>query len=468
MSFRCAGQPRRSKCFESCVPAVVTPIFKQSRAKRPRAAKRPATIYKVVAILALLALILQTSLVAIALFEPPLSYEISDLGPETLESAEFLRVLPAVTWGWQSADNRVQVLTDGEQFYAAELAAIQRAKRFIHIECYIFERGRVTDAILRALEAQARAGVEVRVVIDAIGSMSYPDDLFAALRQAGGKVAWYHPLRWYSWPRVNNRTHRELMVVDGTVGFVGGAGFADQWQYSDAKNPKWRDTMIQVEGGAVTGIEATFSENWLEASGEMLLATKYFPEQTARGETNALVVTSSPTKGRSSESRVLFQSLVAKATRSIQITSPYFLPDKNLRRELVRAIRERAVQVTIVVPGSKSDHLLTRRSSRALFGDLLEAGARIFEYQPSMIHAKIALIDGLWAVVGSTNVDSRSFVLNDEVNIAMRDAGVAKRLTEDFAADLKKSRQIFYDEWQRRPIWEKAHEWLGWLIESQQ
>ena len=305
-------------------------------------------------------------------------------------------------------------------------------------------------------------------MIDAIGSTAYPDSQFGALRQAGGKVAWYHPLRWYSWPRVNNRTHRELVVVDGNVGFVGGAGFADQWRYGDGKNPRWRDTMIQVEGGAVIGLESTFSENWLEASGEMLLAPKYFDEPAVRGETKAVVVTSSPTKGRSSESRILFQALLAKATRSIHLTSPDFLPDKNLRRELVRAMRERGVEVSIVVPGAKSDHLLTRRSSRALFGDLFAGGARIFEYQPAMIHAKIALIDGLWSVVGSTNVDSRSFMLNDEVNLAIRDSEVAKRLEEDFANDLKHSRELSHAEWKSRPPWEKAQEWLGWLIESQQ
>jgi cardiolipin synthase A/B len=308
----------------------------------------------------------------------------------------------------------------------------------------------------------------VRLVIDAIGSTAYPDKRFAALRRAGGRVAWYHPVRWYTWPRVNNRTHRELVVVDGAVGFAGGAGFADQWLYSQRKDPKWRDTMVRLEGGAVTGLEETFSENWLEASGEMLVAPRYFPQQAGAGTVKALVVTSSPTTGRSSEARVLLQTLIAKATKTIHITNPYFLPDKNLRQELVKAIQRRGVKVMILVPGARNDHLLTRRSSRALYGDLLRAGARIFEYQPSMIHAKITLIDGLWAVAGSTNFDSRSFGLNDEVNVAIPDAGVANRLEQDLQNDLKTSMAVSYDQWKRRPIWERIEERFGWLIENEE
>ena len=430
-------------------------------------AHRHATAYKVLAVISLIALVLQTSLVLISLFEPPLRYDIANSGSEPLDSPEFLRVLAAVTGGWSSEGNAVEVLTNGDQFYAAILGAIKKAQHFVHIECYIFQNGRVTDQILHALEERARAGVEVRLVIDAVGSTAYRDSRFATLRQAGGRVAWYHPVRWYTWPRVNNRTHRELTVVDGAVGFAGGAGFADQWLYSQPHDPQWRDTMVRVEGGAATGLEATFSENWLEASGEMLVAPRYFPRAAQRGSCTALVVTSSPTAGRSSEARVLMQTLIAKAAHSIHITNPYFLPDKNLRRELAEAM-ERGVEVTILVPGAKSDHLLTRRSSRALYGDMLRAGARIFEYQPSMIHAKITLIDGLWAIAGSTNFDSRSFALNDEVNMAMPSSTVVERLEQDFENDLKSSRPVSYEQWKHRPIWERAQERIGWLLENEE
>ncbi len=430
-------------------------------------ARRHATAYKVLAVISLIALALQSSLLLISLFGPTLPYRITDYGNEPLDSSEFVRVLAAVTGGWESEGNSVEVLTNGDRFYAAELDAIRAARRFVHIECYIFQKGRVTEEIVSALEERARAGVEVRLVIDAVGSTAYPDSRFDALRRAGGQVAWYHPVRWHSWPRINNRTHRELTVVDGTTGFAGGAGFADQWLYAVDDQPQWRDTMFRLEGGAVTGLEATFCENWLEASGEMLIAPRYYPPPEPRGRTTALVVTSSPTTGRSSEARSLVQTVIAKAVRTIHITNPYFLPDKNLRQELAKAVR-RGVEVTILVPGKKSDHLLTRRSSRALYGDLLRAGARIFEYQPSMIHAKIALVDGLWTLAGSTNFDSRSFALNDEVSLAMADRAVTGRLEQDFQNDLARSRQISYEEWSHRPIWERAQERIGWLIENEQ
>jgi len=456
-------------CTTTDVSAVrerLTHLIGPPRGEHHRA-HRHAKLSKFVAAAAILALVLQTSLLFIALFESPLPYKIDDPGSESLDSEEFQRVLAAVTGGWQSTKNAIEVFTNGDQFYPAELAAIQGARKFVHIECYIFQKGRLSDQILNALEERARAGVEVRMVIDAVGSTAYKDSRFTTLRQLGGRVAWYHPVRWYSWPRANNRTHRELTVVDGTTGFAGGAGFADQWIYGQDGDPKWRDTVVRVEGGAASGLEATFSENWLEESGEMLVAPKYYPEPAARGGSPALVVTSSPTAGRSSEARELIETLIAKAVRSIHITNPYFLPDKNLRHELANAVK-RGIEVTIVVPGTKNDHLLTRRSSRALYGDLLRAGARIFEYQPSMIHAKITLIDGLWAVVGSTNFDSRSFSLNDEVNVAIPDREVVQRLEQDFQTDLRYSRQISYDEWKRRPIWERLQERIGWLIENEE
>jgi cardiolipin synthase A/B len=336
------------------------------------------------------------------------------------------------------------------------------------LECYIIQQGKLADQLIPALEERAQAGVKVRMVIDAVGSTAFPDSRFDRLRSLGGRVSWYHPLRWYSWPRANNRTHRELLIVDGKVGFAGGAGLADQWLYGSGKDLRWRDTMVRVEGEAATGLAATFAENWLESSGEMLMSPEYFPSYRSAGNIQALVVTSSPTTGRSTEARILFQSFVAKAAKSIHINNPYFMPDKSLRQELVKAVRERKVDVTIVVPGKKNDHLLTRRSSRLLYGDLLRAGARIFEYQPAMIHAKCMIVDGVWSVLGSTNLDSRSFGLNDEVNVAFPDRAVAERLEQDFQNDLRQSREITYDEWKRRPLWEKLQELVGWLLINQE
>lgn len=448
------------------MPALIDKVFERPHDKHHEAHKH-AKAYKVLAVLSLIALVMQTSMLFLSLFEEPLPYVIANPGREPVDSPQFEEILAKLTGGGWSDRNRVDVLTNGDTFYPAELDAIEHAQRFVHIECYIFQQGRVTDRILHALEERAQAGVEVRLVIDGMGSAGYPKQRFDRLKQLGGRVVWYHPLRWYTWTRANNRTHRELTVVDGTVAFAGGAGFADQWQYQVKKDPQWRDTMIRLEGPAAVDLNATFAENWLESSGEVLVAPEYFPSTQGTGGTRALVVTSSPMAGRSTEARVLFQSLFAKAAHTVHLTNPYFLPDKNLRQELVNAVH-RGADVTILVPGTKNDHLLTRRSSRALYGDLLKGGARIFEYQPSMIHAKISLIDSRWAVAGSTNLDSRSFGLNDEVNVAMPDPAVVARLESDFQRDLAHARQISYAEWSRRPIWEKLEEWCGWLIQNQE
>jgi cardiolipin synthase len=448
------------------VPALLDRIVQRPRDKHHEL-RRHAKAHKALSVIALIALLMQTSMLLLSLFAPPLPYAIFDAGAEPIDSPEFGNILSKLTGGGWSDGNRVDVLTNGGAFYNAELDAIGKAQHFVHIECYIFQKGRVADQMLHALEERARNHVEVRLVIDSVGSNGFPKKRFETLESLGGRVSWYHQLKWYSWPRLNNRTHREIVVVDGTVAFAGGAGFADQWMYSEKKDPQWRDTMVRIEGPAAADLNGAFAENWLEASGELIVAPRYFPSASGPGTTRAMVVTSSPMAGRSTEARVLFQSLVAKAGRAIHITNPYFLPDKSLRQELVRAV-ERGVEVTILVPGTKNDHLLTRRSSRALYGDLLKGGARIFEYQPSMIHAKIALFDGKWAIAGSTNLDSRSFGLNDEVNVAMPDAAVVARLEEDFQRDLGRSRQIGYDEWKRRPVWEKAQEFAGSLIQKQE
>ncbi len=449
------------------MPAVLDKIIERPRDKHHEVRRR-AKGHKILAIVALLALILQTSMLLLSLFEPPLPYHVFDPGSESIDSPEFARVLAAITGGEDSSGNRAQVLTNGDTFYTAELDAIRGAQRYVFIECYIIQQGKVADQLIAALEERARAGVRVRMVVDAVGSTAFPDSRFDRLRAASGAVGWYHPLRWYSWTRANNRTHRELVIVDGRTAFAGGAGFADQWLYGSGKDPRWRDTMVRLDGEAASGLAASFSENWLESTGEMLISPEYYPFANGGGTVDAMVVTSSPTSGRSTEARQLFQSLIVKARKTIHITNPYFMPDKSLREALVKAVRERKVDVTILVPGKKNDHLLSRRSSRLLYGDLLQAGARIFEYQPAMIHAKVMIVDGLWAVLGSSNLDSRSFGLNDEVNVAMPDTALAGRLEQDFENDLRQSRRITYEEWKRRPVWQKLEELVGWLLINQE
>jgi cardiolipin synthase A/B len=423
------------------------------------------TLFLIAAVVAILFLLLMLFL---ALFEPGLPYTIAEPPPVPLDSDEFFRILGALGHAQIHHATRVEVLNNGEVYYEAELQAIREARESVNIEAYIFNRGRVTRRFLDLLTEKARAGVHVNVVLDAVGSFTTWASYLKDLANAGGRVFWYHPIRWYTLPRINNRTHRELIVVDGRVGFIGGAGFADWWLLGRRGKNRWRDTMFRVEGAVVRDLQATFVENWVESSGEILAGKEYFPESHGRGSARAMVVGSSPTTGLSTRARMLFQTLIACAQKSICITTPYFLPDRSARQELVQAIRDRGVEVRILTPGRHTDQLLTRRSSRRLYGPLLEAGARIFEYRPAMIHVKTLIVDELWSVVGSTNFDNRSFGLNDEVNLAACDGELAARLLRDFARDLADSRSVSYPEWRRRPILERGQEWVGWLLERQQ
>lgn len=383
------------------------------------------------------------------------------------DATPFLNLLASLVDAAINRTGRLDVFTNGPAFYPAILDAFRSAQRSINLEAYVFQKGEIARQYIEVLAERARAGVQVNLVLDAFGSLGAPDRIFVPLRQAGGRVVRYNRLTWYRVLRVDSRTHRELVIVDGKYGFIGGAGVADQWFTGANGKPRWRDTMIRVEGEAVANLQATFAENWLQAAGELLVGSSYFPDIQCSDPITALVINSTPTVGGSTRARILMQLLLASATRSIAITTPYFLPDKTLMRELCRAV-EREVKVQILVPGTKSDHLLTRSTSRGAYGKLLEAGAEVYEFQPSMIHAKVLIVDELWAVVGSTNFDNRSFGINDEVNLTVRDRAVAQRLGADFTADLEQSQRITLEDWQHRPVTERATELLGWAIERQQ
>jgi cardiolipin synthase len=419
-------------------------------------------------IIALISIAFLFLMLALALFEPGLAYKISKTPSLPLRSRDFLRMLAALSDAQLYQHTSIEVLTNAEVFYEAELEALRAARHSVNLEAYIFQEGEVTRHFVEALTERARQGVQVRMVLDSIGSFSTRDSYFDELISAGGRVAWYHPVKWYTLPRINNRTHRELIIIDGKNGFIGGAGFADHWLKGRRGRPRWRDTMFRVEGDAVTGLQSVFAENWLEASGEILAGEDFFPFSQVESQSSVIIVDSSPTTGMSTRARILYQTLLASAQKQILITTPYFLPDRSARMEMTRAIRERGVEIKIITPGRQIDHLLTRRSSRRLYGELLRAGAEIYEYDPAMIHTKTMIVDGVWSVVGSTNFDNRSFGINDEVNLAAFDHRLAERLAEDFQRDVKESHSVSLEEWKRRPLFERAHEMLGWLLERQQ
>jgi cardiolipin synthase len=286
------------------------------------------------------------------------------------------------------------------------------------------------------------------------------------LREAGCQVNFYQSISWYRLHRLNNRTHRELLVVDGRVAFTGGAGVADWWLRPDGETPSWRDTVARMEGPIVAALQGVFAENWLECCGEILTGPRHWPALAPAGPTEAMLVKSSPSD-RATVSRVVFQMLVEGATRSIDVSTPYFLPDRSLRRALVRAAT-RGVAVRVVVPGAHSDQRLVRLASRRMYRELLDGGVRIFEYRPSMTHVKAFMVDDTWAVIGTTNVDNRSFEHNDEVNVAFREAAVTARLRSDFESDLAASDEVTMKEWVARSVFEKMVGPICWILERQQ
>jgi cardiolipin synthase len=419
-------------------------------------------------VLAIIAILLQGLSIYLFFFEPALSYRIIKQPKVPSDSNAFLRVLEAIGDAQLIEGNRIEVLTNGEAYYEAELEAIRGAYHSISLEAYIFQKGRVTSRFVEALTERARAGVKVRVVLDAIGCFLTPERYFRDLRAAGGQVCWYHPIRLHNFSRINNRTHREIIVVDGRIGFIGGSGFADHWLYPVRKHPPWRDTMVRVDGPVVRSLQSTFSENWLEASGEIMMCLECFPNIEPAGDVTAMVVDSSASAGKGTRARMVYQTLISAASESVYITTPYFLPDAGLRKELIRAVRERGVKIQVITTGRKSDHILTRRSSRRLYGELLKSGIQIYEYHAAMNHTKSMVIDGRWSVVGSTNFDNRSFELNDEANLVALNPPVALRLYKDFASDLEIGEEITYEGWKKRPIFERILESFGWVLERQQ
>ncbi|HEX6793365.1 MAG TPA: phospholipase D-like domain-containing protein [Casimicrobiaceae bacterium] len=399
-------------------------------------------------VIAAVAIATLVALVLLVLFEPALAYRVKAPGVP-LDSDAFMRIVGATCDAQVERVGTFDVLHDGAGFYESELAAIAAARKSVHIEAFIFHPSSAGDRFVAALAERARRGVQVRVIVDAIGSFPTPDRYFDEIRSGGGHVAWYQPIRWYTLKRFNNRTHRELVIVDGAIGYIGGAGIGAHWLDPADGSLPWRDTMVRVTGSAVAGMQGAFIDNWLESTGDILADPELYLSQPERGLGNAVVVSSVPSPARGARARVLFQLLLASATKSIDINTPYFLPDGSARAELVRAA-QRGVRVRIVMPGNANNHPVARRASRMYYGELIRGGVEIYEYQPGMIHAKILVVDATWSVVGSTNFDSRSFELNDEVNLAVNDRALANRLLEDFAADLASSRPISYAEWSAR------------------
>ena len=377
-------------------------------------------------------------------------------------SPDFERALGSLLGPGIVGGNAVTELLNGDQIFPPMLAAIQGAKKSITFETYIYWSGDIGKQFADALSERARAGVRVHVLLDWVGSAKMDESYLTEMQQAGVQIEKFHKPHWYNLARLNNRTHRKLLVVDGQVGFTGGVGIASHWMGNAQDPDHWRDSHYLVRGPVVAQMQATFLDNWLKVTGKVLHGALYFPPIAPAGAQKAQMFSSSPSSG-SESMQLMYHLAITAAERSIDLSVAYFVPDELTQKHLMDALA-RGVRVRFITPGEHTDTDTVKAASRATWGPLLQAGALIYEYQPTMYHCKVMIVDQLLVSVGSTNFDNRSFRLNDEANLNVYDAAFAKRQTEVFEDDLKRSRRVTYEEWLNRPLREKAHEKLtGWL-----
>jgi cardiolipin synthase A/B len=361
--------------------------------------------------------------------------------------------------------NKVEVLLNGDQIFPAMLEAIRHAQTSVNFETYIYWSGSIGQEFTQALSERARAGVKVHVMLDFIGSMKLGDEALQAMRAAGVEVQRYHKPVWWKLARLNNRTHRKLLIVDGKIGFTGGVGIADKWRGHAQDEDHWRDTHFRVEGPAVGQIQAVFMDNWTKATGRVLDGDDYFPALEKAGNMPAQMFSSSPTGG-SESMHLMYLLAITAASKTIDLSASYFVPDELAVKALVAAAR-RGVRVRIITPGKKIDAEVVRMASRERWGDLLAAGIQIAEYQPTMYHVKALIVDTRLVSVGSTNFDNRSFEINDEANLNVLDPGFAKQQSDIFDDDWRHAHPVSLTKWQDRPMMEKMSDEVASLIGAQ-
>jgi cardiolipin synthase len=361
--------------------------------------------------------------------------------------------------------NRIDLLNNGDAFYPAMLRDIELAERSITIEAYIYWAGEIGLRFARALAEAAGRGVKVKLLVDAIGSQSIGNEIVKVLQDGGCHLGWYNPVRLTRLRRINHRTHRKSLIIDGRVGYTGGAGIADQWTGNAQDAKHWRDIQVRIEGPAVRPLQSGFAHNWLECTGELVTGPDFYPRLAPAGTLSLQTIMSSPETGASSV-RVMYFLAISSARKTIDIANPYFVPD-HASIDLFRDAVKRGVRVRIMVAGSSNDTLVTRLNSLRLYGALLKAGVQVLEYNRTMMHHKIMVVDGLWSTVGTTNFDNRSFSHNEENNVCLCDQAFASRLTETFERDVQVCDVITFDAWRRRGLPQKTLEALASFVQDQ-
>jgi len=435
------------------------------RAMPPAAHRRRSTLLTV-----LLTALATGALVLLALNFTAGEKKVQQQLPRLYSTAhlQFERALGSLLGPGIVGGNAVTELLNGDQIFPPMLAAIKSAQKSVTFETYIYWSGDIGKQFADALSERARAGVPVHVLLDWVGSAKMEESYLAEMKAAGVQIEKFHKPHWYNLARLNNRTHRKLLVVDGQVGFTGGVGIAPEWT-GHAQDPNhWRDSHYLVRGPVVAQMQATFLDNWLKVTGEVLHGEAYFPAITQDppvGTQKAQMFSSSPSSG-SESMQLMYHLAITAAERSIDLSVAYFVPDELTHKLLMDALA-RGVRLRLVTPGEHTDTETVKAASRATWGPLLQAGAEIYEYTPTMYHCKVMIVDQLLVSVGSTNFDNRSFRLNDEANLNVYDAAFAQRQTQVFEDDIQRSRRVTYQAWLDRPLREKAHEKLTALLRSQ-
>ena len=392
--------------------------------------------------------------------------------PEALavhDGGDLQSMLPSIagiTQGSLDEGNRVEVLQNGDGFFPRLFADIAGAKESVHFETYIWWDGQLARRTAALLAQKAREGVEVRLLVDGSGGRQV-SEVEGLLNEAGVRVARFHPIRFSNLGRLNNRDHRKLMIIDGRIGYVAGHGIGDEWMGNGENRNRWRDTALRIEGPAVRRLQGAFAENWIEETGEIMAGEKYFPSGLPRnGPSTVHAAYASPT-GSVSTVQILYYLAIMSARREVIIQNPYLLPDEDALRAIDEA-RARGVEVWIMVPSAAAtDNAIVQHASHHRFGHLLERGVRIWEYDKTLLHQKVIIIDGIWSCVGSTNFDARSFEINDEASVGVLDQVVAGQLRAAFLEDLRFARERKLEEWSGRSLWHKLKDGLAYLAHEQ-
>jgi cardiolipin synthase len=380
-------------------------------------------------------------------------------GPPPVNDSLFARTMELYTGVHLEPGNRVEELLNGNATYPRLYADLASARQTVTMQMYYALPSKVADTVKSLLLDRARSRVRVLLLLDAFGTQTLTDGWRDSLRNAGVQVAQLRKLRWYSLHNAADRSHVRAVVIDGRIGYTGGFGLADYWLGDGRRDGQWRETNVRFEGPAVAHLQAAFAAAWAEAQGELLTGDVFFPRETFRapvGPTQAGLLFTAPTSGSTPAERFLALS-IAGARRTLYIANSYFVPDDDFRRLLIEAAR-RGVDVRVLTAGEKSDVKTTWYAGRARYEELLRGGVRIYEYVPTMMHAKSMVVDALWSTIGSMNFDNRSLAFNNESNLVMLDAALGAQLQRTFEEDLRYAKEIRLDEFRRRGLRRKLME----------